>query len=116
MGAAPSRSTTCQPPGCRRSKACVLCGPVQNNLAALPGEHRGESILEPFSRVMVGDDGEEIEPALQHGDHLVPGLEHLAAVDALDLEALENDLVPIDRHLRGRYAQHRDLAAVIHVH
>ena len=56
----------------------------------------------------------KIEAALQHRDHLVPGLEHLASVDALDLESLENHLIPVDRGLRGRNAEQRDLAAVIH--
>ena len=38
----------------------------------------------------------DIEPALQHHSHFVPGLVHLAAVDALDRQHLENDLVPLD--------------------
>ena len=35
-------------------------------------------------RQPVGDDLAHVEAALQHRDHLVPGLEHLAPVDALD--------------------------------
>ena len=60
------------------------------------------------------DHRREVEAALQHRDHLVPGLEHLAPVDALDLEALEDHLVPVDRHLRRRNPEERDLAAVVH--
>jgi hypothetical protein len=57
----------------------------------------------------------EVEAAEDHLGHLVPGLEHLAAVDALDGDALEDDLVPIDAGVRGQDAEQGDMAAVKHV-
>src|SRR5581483_6297856 len=47
--------------------------------------------------------------------HLVPGLVHLAAVDALDREHVEDDRVEADRHLAGGDPEQRDPAAVGHV-
>ena len=49
-----------------------------------------------------------------HG-HLVPGLVHLAAVDALDREHVEDDRVEVDRDLARRDPEQRDAAAVRHV-
>mmetsp|Transcript_85169 Transcript_85169/g.244467 ORF Transcript_85169/g.244467 Transcript_85169/m.244467 type:complete len:357 (-) Transcript_85169:188-1258(-) len=46
-----------------------------------------------------------VEAADEHALHLVPGLEHLPAVDALDLQALEDHVVPIDGELLRRDAQ-----------
>src|SRR6188474_3894921 len=60
------------------------------------------------------DNRRYIEPALQHRRHLVPGLEHLAAVDALDDEALEDHLVPVDGGVARRNAEQRHAAAVMH--
>ena len=62
--------------------------------------HRLEAGLEVVDADAVGDQPGNIEPALQQRDHLVPGLEHLAAVDALERQALEDDLVPVDRDAR----------------
>ena len=58
--------------------------------------------------------GREVEPALQHRDHLVPGLEHLPAVDALQHEALEDHLAPVDGLLARHDAEQRHPAAVVH--
>src|SRR4029450_6818680 len=80
--------------------------PVEDDLAALPRAHG----LEPpgLARLVVLGGGEavgphrrHVEPALEHGHHLVPGLEHLPAVHALEHQALEDDLVPVDGD-RGR--------------
>ncbi len=49
-----------------------------------------------LDRQAVRDDRADVETALNEGDHLVPGLEHLAAVDALQRQHLEDDLVPVD--------------------
>ena len=52
----------------------------------------------------MGNDFLHIEPGLQHGEHLIPGLEHLAAIDALDGEGFEDHAVPIDRRRPRRNA------------
>ena len=63
----------------------------------------------------VRDDRAIVESALDHDGHLVPGLVHLATVDALDRQHVEDDRVPVDRDFLGGDAQHGDLAAVAHV-
>ena len=63
----------------------------------------------------MGDDAGDVEAALEHDGHLVPGLVHLAAVDAADGELVEDDLVPVDGDVFGRDAEHGDLCAVAHV-
>src|SRR5437773_11300942 len=61
------------------------------------------------------DHGFYVQAALEHDGHLVPGLIHLAAVDAFDSQHVENDFVPIDGNRFGRNTEHRDLSAVTHV-
>jgi hypothetical protein len=63
----------------------------------------------------VRNDGLDVEARLEHDGHLVPGLIHLAAVDALDGEHVEDDGVPVDGHGLGGDAEHRDPGAVAHV-
>src|SRR6202171_1572071 len=92
-----------------------LSRPIENDLAALTREHRRKRGFKFFGGIVVGDDRRQVEAALNHRHHFVPGLEHLAPVDALDLKALEYDLVPVDSHPRRRNAEQCDLAAVIHV-
>src|SRR5205814_1006147 len=74
--------------------------PIENDLAALTREHGRKGGFEFLGGVVVGDDRRQVEAALYHRHHLVPGLEHLAPVHALDLEPLEDDLIPVDRHAR----------------
>jgi hypothetical protein len=62
----------------------------------------------------VGDEARHVEIALKQRDHPVPGLEHLAAVDALKRQHLEDDLVPVDLEGGGCDAEDRDPAAVVH--
>ena len=62
----------------------------------------------------MGDHRLDVEARRQHGNHLVPGLEHLAAVDRLDGQSLEYDLRPFYGRLAGRDAHQRDLAAHDH--
>src|SRR5262245_11373623 len=63
----------------------------------------------------MGNYGANVEPAFDHDRHFVPGLVHLATVDALDGEHVEYDDVPIDGHFSFRDAEHGDSAAVAHV-
>src|SRR5439155_1164270 len=94
--------------------AAMLGSPVQDDLAALAGAHDLECLREVLRREAVRDHGGDVETALQHRAHAVPGLEHLAAVDPLQGEAAEDHLVPIDRDLLIRDAEKRDAAAVVH--
>ena len=73
----------------------------------------------PFSKsrksIAVRDHRADVQARLEHDGHLVPGLVHLAAVDALDRDHVEDDGVPVDGDLAGGDAEHGDLAAVAHV-
>ena len=62
---------------------------------------------------MMRDDRPHVQTALQQAGHLVPSLEHLPAIDALDGEPLEYHLIPIDRHVLGGNTEHGDAAAVM---
>ena len=57
----------------------------------------------------------EIQTRHKHLLHLVPRLPHLAAIDTLDSESLENNLAPVYRSGRRQYAQLCNLRAVVHV-
>ena len=89
--------------------------PVEDDLPALPGAHEVEAALEVREGHPVRDDRGYVEPALDHGGHLVPGVVHLPSVDAADREHVEDDLVPVDGGLRGHDPQERDPPAVRHV-
>ena len=60
------------------------------------------------------DHGRDVEPRLHQHRHLVPGLVHLAAVDALQRQHVEHDRREVDRHLAGLDPEQRDPAAVRH--
>ena len=52
--------------------------------------------------------GRDVEARLQHHRHLVPGLVHLPAVDALQREHVEDDRGEVDRHLARRDPEQGD--------
>src|SRR5574340_74207 len=58
--------------------------PVQDHLAGLARAHHLKSLLEFGERKMMRNHGPDVEAALQHDGHLIPGLVHFAAVDALN--------------------------------
>src|SRR6185369_17410652 len=60
--------------------------PVQDHAPGVARHHDLEPLLELAPRVVVRDDGLDVQAALEHDVHLVPGLVHLAAVDPLDGE------------------------------
>src|SRR5438093_11753204 len=94
--------------------AAMLGSPVQDDLAALAGAHDLECLREVLRREAVRDHGGDVETALQHRAHAVPGLEHLAAVDPLQGQAAEDHLIPVDRDLLVGDPEQRDAAPVIH--
>jgi hypothetical protein len=63
----------------------------------------------------VRDHLRDVEPGVDEDAHLVPGLEHLAAVDPLEREHVEDHRVEVELDRRGRDAEDRDPAAVRHV-
>ena len=64
--------------------------------------------------ISMGDDGLDIQTRLNHDGHFIPGFIHLPAIDTLDGQAIENDIVPIDGCFRGKYSQKCDLCTVAH--
>src|SRR3954471_21414107 len=103
------RATTVTPTASATSNSPLLVErrPVEDDLSRLTRSHRLEAALEFLDREVVRDHWRDVEPRLQHGRHLVPGLEHLAAVDAAHVEPLEDHLVPVDGGLARRNAEQR---------
>src|SRR5215472_4336234 len=79
----------------RRGDALVqsILGPGTDHLAAVTGIHQVEAFLEIVDVDLVRQHLLQREAGQQHLRHLVPGLVHAPAVDAVQHEALEDDLV-----------------------
>src|SRR5204863_3177732 len=90
------RATRPKQPPCNSSYR-----PIENYFPGVAGLHQLEAFVEFRIGKAVGDDGRNIEPALDERRHLVPRLEHLAAVNSFDRQAVEDDEVPIDRRAPG---------------
>ena len=84
-----------------RGYSASLRLPVHHDLARLTAAHDVERVLIVRIGHAMRDDGTDVQAALQERGHLVPGLEHLAAVDAFDRESLQDHLIPVDRHFRS---------------
>jgi quercetin dioxygenase-like cupin family protein len=93
-----------------RGRYCQLRG-----RAGVAAVHHLERALEVRVGEPVRDHGLDVEPVVQHDRHLVPGLVHLPAVDALDGQHAEDHGVPVDGHLARGDPQHGDLGPVGHV-
>src|SRR5690606_4696673 len=91
-----TRGNAMRPAAPRKScKSCLLrvrSAPVEHDLAGLARPRYVKPLLEAVRAHFMRQHGRDVQAALQHGDHLVPGLEHLAAVDALDEQSLEDHL------------------------
>src|SRR6266550_8222528 len=74
-----------------------------------------ESFLVLAIRKSMGDHRGDVQAALHEDRHLVPGLEDLTSVHALDIEHLEDHLRPVDWKLMIGEPEHRDTASVRHV-
>lgn len=79
--------------------------PGANDFAAKSGFHQVEALLEFVDVDLVGEHFLQGKPAQHHLRHLVPGLIHATAIDALDGQALEDDLVPVDSGALGQDAE-----------
>src|SRR5215468_8962636 len=93
----------------------VEFSPVENHLAGVAGSHYVKTFLELRPLEMVGNHRRDVKVRFQHDRHLVPGLVHLASVNALDGEHVENYAMPVDCHFGGGDPEHGDLGAVTHV-
>ncbi len=89
--------------------------PVQDDFTGLARLHGFEAFGEFGVVQAVSDYGADIESALQHHRHLIPGLVHFAAVDAVNCEHIEDDLSPVDGDIGGGDAEHGNFSAVGHV-
>ena len=90
-----------------------LLRPIEYNFSRLSAHHRVKALLEVRVVEAVRNDRCQIESALHHVRHLVPVV-HFAAIDALQRQAVCNDLVHV--HADGAVAEtkQRDLAAAAH--
>jgi hypothetical protein len=89
--------------------------PIEHDLAAIAGLHRLEALFECGVRQAMGDDGGDLEAALEHGGHLIPRLIHFAPVDSFDREPIEDHGIPVDGDVLGWNPEQRDFAAMRHV-
>jgi hypothetical protein len=108
------------PPQNRRPEGALIGAelgeliPAENHFAGLAGAHRIKALLEIINAKTVGDDRRQIESRLDQRGHLVPGFKHFPAINPFDKQPLENNLGPVDRHIRRRNTQHGNTPAVVH--
>src|SRR6266478_5371815 len=79
--------------------------PVEHDFPGVAGFHQLDGFFELCIGEAVSDDRRDIEAALDHRRHLVPGFIHLAAVDSFDCERAEDHGVPINRSRAGHDAE-----------
>src|SRR5271165_1216994 len=89
--------------------------PIQNHFAAVGRAHHLKRRLIIFVAEPMCNHRHDVEARLQQHRHLVPGLIHLAAVDAFDVQHVKDDIAPVDGHLLSGNTQHRDAPAMGHV-
>src|SRR5215469_3974169 len=101
---------TCRTPHYR----CLPVSPGEDHLAALAAADIGEGLPEIGGIELVRDDRGNVEARVDQYRHLVPGLEHLAPVDALDGDHVGDQVRPVDTEVLRGQAEHGNLAAVSH--
>src|SRR6266566_4834839 len=89
--------------------------PFQNHFARLARKHCVESLLTLRVVKAMGDDRADVQAALQHHGHLVPGFIHLAAINSFYRQHREDHRVPVNGHFFFRYAQHGNFSAMAQV-
>src|SRR5438046_619914 len=75
-----------------------LAFPIEDDFAGLAAEHHVEAFLKFAVMKVVCDHWFNVEAALEHDGHFVPGLVHFASVNAFDGEHRKNNCVPVDGH------------------
>src|SRR5262245_66636459 len=98
-----------------KSSSCLPLSPGQDDLAAVARQHHVEAFLKILPAEAMRHDRGNIEPRLQHHGHVIPRLVHLAAIDALEGEHVEDDEVPVDGDFAVGDAEDRYFSAVGHV-
>src|SRR5690606_31580485 len=86
--------------------------PAEDDLARPARFHQVEALLELVGRELVAQHLVQGETRQHQLGHLVPGLVHPPAVDAVQGEALEDHAVPVDAGALRQQAEQGDLAAV----
>src|ERR1700733_14067114 len=89
--------------------------PIENHFRRVSRAHCGKALLVVVPRQAGRDDWRYIQARLEHHRHQIPGLVHLAAVDALNGDHIENDFAPIEGERRRGNPQHGDLAAMAQI-
>jgi hypothetical protein len=87
-----------------RHPLLLAFAPIENDFAGVARFHQLDGFLEFSVRKVMRDHRGNIEAALDHCRHFVPGLVHFAAVNAFDGERAEHDRVPIDGSAAGHDA------------
>ena len=77
-------------------KAAERLVPLQQDLGTLSGSHYLERLLKAVKRKTVSNDGTDIQAGADNLSHLVPRFEHFPSVDAFEVQAFENHLIPVD--------------------
>ncbi len=75
--------------------------PIEHDLAGVAGFHQLDRFAKFGVGKAVGDDRRDVEAALDHRGHFVPGFVHLAAINSFDGQAIKDDEIPIDRAASG---------------
>ena len=88
----------------------LLC-PIENNLAAAAAVHCFKTLFKVTIVEPVSYHRGEVKTCLNHCAHLVPSFEHFPAVNALNIETLEDYLVPVNNSAGAGDAEKSNLAA-----
>src|SRR5690554_1148854 len=92
----------------------LILNPVQNYLAGIARCHYIKCFLIISIIEMMSNNRRDIQTGLDHYLHLVPGFKHFTAIDTLDCEAVEHNLIPVNCRIAVLYAQQGYLAPVAH--
>src|SRR3546814_13194750 len=94
-----------RPPGSTRTDTLFPYTTLFRSLARRPRFHQVEALLELVRRQLVAEHLAQREAVEHELGHLVPGLVHAPAVDAVDGQALEDDPVPVHARALGQQAE-----------
>src|SRR6516164_8572180 len=93
-----------------RGRFLAHVAPVQHYFSGLTGHHRLKALFVLLIAETMRNDRRNIYTGFQHHRHLVPRLIHLAAIDTLDRDHVEDHFAPVHLHRLRRNPQHCNLA------